>query len=242
MCQSFHSNTGEQQQQHGNLRVPPHLESQRRSRPALCTHRHEAPTDCTITGFKGEQGMTNEAPGSKQGCRCCGKCVHEPHRCPGAGGTDPAGICPGSPHIPGCWRHRGAAATVWGHITPWGGLWGCISAHPPPQQHWHQVPVLPFPPSTAQLCSSCARGCSRGLDDSSPLRPSSHSCLTPPQAQQCSLRPCPLCPFPRAAAPLFPAHSLSPPLQVQPCSIAIPPPQCSALALAQCFMHAWFWQ
>lgn len=87
-------------------------------------------------------------------------------------GTDPAGICPASLHIPGCCRHKGVAATLWGHITPWGGLWGCISADPPPQHHWHQVPVLPFPPNTAQLCSSCARGCSGGLADGRPTRPS----------------------------------------------------------------------
>lgn len=100
MCQSFHSNTEEQQHQQGNLSVPPALGSQRRSRPAVWPHRHKAPADSTISGFKREQGMTNEAPANKQGCMRCGKCVHEPHRCPGAGGDIPSRNLPSFPTYP----------------------------------------------------------------------------------------------------------------------------------------------
>lgn len=145
MCQSFHSNTEEQQHQHENLSVPPPLESQRRSRPAMWTHTHTAPADSTIRGFKREQRMSNEAPDNKQDCSCHGKCVQKPCWCPGAGGDIPSRNLPLFPTYPSVletWR-GGGPAIVWGHITPWGGHWGCISADPPPQHHWHKVP---FPP------------------------------------------------------------------------------------------------
>lgn len=155
MCQSFHSNTEEQQHQHGNLSVPPPLECQRRPRPALWPHRHKAPADSTVSGFKREQGMTKEAPANKQGCRCCGKCVHEPHRCSGAGGDIPSRNPPSFPTYPsvlemwgGCCHSLRAQHTLGLHLSRFS-TWSTSSSPAP----LAQSASLALP---SQIQASCA--------------------------------------------------------------------------------------
>lgn len=170
--------------------------------------------------------------------------MHEPHRCPGAGGDRPSRSLPWFPTY----------ASV---LETWGGCCHSLGAHHTLGRalglHLSTSPT-PGPPAQSALLAlpsrtqtSCARGCSEGLADGSPMRPSSphqaHTAL-PPHHRHSSADSGPAHGlFPQLCCPTVPcstASCLS--LQVQPCSIPIPPPHLPSSAFVQCFMLAWFWQ